>query len=120
MSLKCALGHTVKKHGFCFMQLCVPARDAVHKTMICSLFRVDANFFLNLLVLGKGNNRDNYIMRSFVICALTDDHEKDDEIGGVNSAHVKTEQKIPLERPKHTWEGNIKMNLNQCVGVWSD
>jgi len=27
VSLKCALGHTVKKHGSCFMQLCVQARD---------------------------------------------------------------------------------------------
>lgn len=123
MSLKCALGHTVKKHGFCFMQLCIQAHDAVHKMTNCSLFRVGAKIILNLMVVGKRNwqsNRDNYIMRRFVICALTDDHVKDDEIGGVHSAHVMTKQKIPLERPKHTWESNIKMNLNQCVRVWTN
>jgi len=59
-------------------------------------------------------------MRRFVICALTDDHVKDDENGGVHSAHVTTKEKIPLERPKHTWEGNIKMNVNQCVRVWTE
>jgi len=67
------------------------------------------------MVLAKMNwqsNGYNYVMRRFVICALTDDHVKDDEIGGVHSAHVTTKQKLPLERPKHTWKGNIKMNLN--------
>jgi hypothetical protein len=52
-----------------------------------------------------------------VICAVTSDHVKDDEIGGVHSAHVTSKGKVPLERPKHTWEGNIKINLNQCVRV---
>jgi len=122
VSLKCALVHTVKKHDFCFMQLCVQARDAVHKMANCSLFRVGTKLCLNLMALGERNwqsNRDNYIMRRVVICALMDDHVKDDEIGGVHSAHV-TREKIPLERPKHTWEDNIKMNLNQCVRVWTE
>ena len=119
MSLKCALGHTVKKHGPCFMQLCVQARDEVHKISNFSWFRVGAKVGLKLVVLRRRrnwqSNRDNYVMRRFGICALTGGHMKDVEIGGVHSAHVTTKGKIPLERHKHTWEGNIKMNLNQCV-----
>lgn len=55
-----------------------------------------------------------------MICAFTGDHVKDDEIGGVHSAHVTTKEKIPLERLKHTLEGNIKMSVYQCVRLWTE
>jgi hypothetical protein len=58
-------------------------------------------------------------MRRFVIRALTADHMKYDEIGGVHSTHVTAKGNMPLHIPKHRWEGNIKMNLNQCITVWT-
>jgi hypothetical protein len=80
----------------------------VHNIMNCSLFVIGAELGLRLRVLTGGgknwqNNRENYIMRRFMICGLTGDHMKDDEIGGVHSTHVTTKGKIPLQRHKHTW-----------------
>jgi hypothetical protein len=32
----------------------------------------------------------------------------------------KPEVKVPLARPRHRWQDNIKMDLQECdVGVWS-
>lgn len=103
MSLKCALGHTVKKHGSCFMQLCVQARDGPrYSTQNDELLFVSCwrKIGLNLTARGKRHwqsNRDNFIMRSFVICALTGDHVKDDEIGCVHSAHVTTTERYQMK-----------------------
>jgi hypothetical protein len=29
----------------------------------------------------------------------------------------KPEEKRPLERPRHSWEGNMKMDLNELDGM---
>lgn len=102
--LEMRFGSHRKKTCLLFYATLCTARDAAHKVTNCSLFRVGTTLRLSLMVLRKRewqSNRDNYIVR-FVICALTSDHVKDDEIGGVHSAHVTNKEKIPLEIPKHT------------------